>query len=441
MRCGVTGAIQLMSDSAEETLDMHFLGVAETAVGDHGPLARTLASFGGEVFGGVGFRSTRLIVVVEPGGPEGHEPRRLEFRPALGQGVLDGLVLADRTAKDFAFCGIGGGAVKRFLSNADSFGRHKNPLGVETVQQVSEALAFLADPISDGHGHVVEENLVGVHCMPAHLLDLGNLDVVPIEVGVEETDAIEWPCTFFDRSGAGKEEYLVGFLGRTCPHLLPVDEVLVTVAFGTGLNVRRIQAGAGFGDAEAGARLAANERWQPPFALFRRAEHHNWVGAKDVHVDRAGGAHRSGRLSDCVHQDGSLTHAEAGPTVLGWHRDTEPAAVGHGLGKLNWKVATAIMGKPIVVVKLPHEASDIGADIFLDGCEAEVHGRLRVQGECGAQRHPFRPHSLGRKQGGCAGCAGEAEALIGLVAQLQQALESSESGARLPLRASIVAGG
>ena len=75
--------------------------------------------------------------------------------------MLDALVLADRSAEDDAFGGVGGGLAQRSEAEADGFGGDQDALGVHAVQDVLEAAAFLADAVFHRNLQPVDEQLVG----------------------------------------------------------------------------------------------------------------------------------------------------------------------------------------------------------------------------------------------------------------------------------------
>jgi hypothetical protein len=59
------------------------------------------------------------------------------------------------------------------------------PIGIHAVQDIVEAAAFLADAVLQRHRHRVEEELVGIHRLAAHLVDLAHLHEAAIEIGIE----------------------------------------------------------------------------------------------------------------------------------------------------------------------------------------------------------------------------------------------------------------
>lgn len=72
--------------------------------------------------------------------------------------MLYALVLADGAAEDNPLAGVPGGAAQRVLAYAHGLGRDQDALGVEAVQDVAEALAFLTDAVAVGNEQAVDED-------------------------------------------------------------------------------------------------------------------------------------------------------------------------------------------------------------------------------------------------------------------------------------------
>ena len=118
---------------AQQPLDVEFLGVAHAAQRHDGARARLEAGLGAQVLGGVGLGSAGLAPVVKPSRPHGQEVGRFKLDPALGEGVLDGLVLADGAPEDDALAGVAGGAFDGVPADADGFRANQHALRVEAV--------------------------------------------------------------------------------------------------------------------------------------------------------------------------------------------------------------------------------------------------------------------------------------------------------------------
>src|SRR5581483_2891060 len=95
---------------------------------------------------------------------------------------LEALVHPDRTPEYDALPPVADGATDRGAPEAQRLGGDQQPLGVEPIEQVREAPALLADAVGVRHLEVVDEQLVGVDGLAAHLRDRADLDVVA-EIG------------------------------------------------------------------------------------------------------------------------------------------------------------------------------------------------------------------------------------------------------------------
>src|SRR5690606_1840527 len=77
----------------------------------------------------------------------------------------------DGTAEDDAFLGVVGGPAQGGAADADGGVGGDDPLGVEPGQDGLEALSDFADDVFVGNEQVVDEQLVGVDRVAAHLGD------------------------------------------------------------------------------------------------------------------------------------------------------------------------------------------------------------------------------------------------------------------------------
>ena len=90
--------------------------------------------------------------------------------------------------------------------------RDQDALGVHAVQDVFEAPALLADAVGDRHRQLVDEQLVRVDGLAAHLLDLAHLDAAAVEIGVEQAQAFGRRFT----SSSGVVRASSSILSATC---------------------------------------------------------------------------------------------------------------------------------------------------------------------------------------------------------------------------------
>src|SRR5260370_938478 len=108
-------------------------------------LAGAVSGLAGEVFGGVGEGAGLFAAVIGGGGTQYQELGGFQLDPALGQRMLDPLVLADRPAEDDALAGVARGAGERGPPEPDRLGSDQDALGVHAMQDVLEPPALLAD--------------------------------------------------------------------------------------------------------------------------------------------------------------------------------------------------------------------------------------------------------------------------------------------------------
>ena len=110
--------------------------------------------------------------------------------------------------------------------------RDQDPFGVQPVQDVFEAAPLLADAVLERHFQPVEEELVRIDRLAAHLLDLAHLDARAIEIRVEQAEPVGAAAHLVDRRGAREDQHLLRHLRRRDPHFLSGDDVAVALALG-----------------------------------------------------------------------------------------------------------------------------------------------------------------------------------------------------------------
>lgn len=169
-----------------------------------------------------------------------------------------------------------------------------------------EALAFVSDERVRWDGVVVEENLVGVDGAAAHFLDAFHFEARggSVEVDAEHGEAFGGFLDVFEGRGAGEEDHLLGHLGAGDPDLLAGDGVAVAVLGGGGFELEGVEAGVGFGDAEADAVGAVDDLRDGGFELLLVAEAGQGLGGVDVGVDGLCARHAGAGLGDCLQHHG-----------------------------------------------------------------------------------------------------------------------------------------
>src|SRR5205823_13094983 len=115
------------------------------------------------------------------------------------------------------------------------------------------------------------------------------------------------------RVGAGDEHPTVGRTGAAGPHLLAVDDPLVAVAHGPGLQAGEVGAGARLAEQLAPRLAAGGEGQQPAVALLLRAvlDHDGTAHVLSQPARRAEGA----GVGDLLGDDAAVGRAQATSAV------------------------------------------------------------------------------------------------------------------------------
>ena len=199
-------------------------------------------------------RFERLDGVVDVlGGAVGGRLTGIDLDGALGQLVADGAILGDGSAELVAFVGVLHAAGQRALGRADHGATELDAADVEDVDRNLESLLALVEQVLDRDLDVVEEDLAGGGTLDAHLLLLRVLgDAFGVAVHDERGE-------FLVVVNLGKDDHHVGKSAVGDPHLLAVDDVVLSVlAQGGGcLAAVGVRSAAGLSQAVAALELAA----------------------------------------------------------------------------------------------------------------------------------------------------------------------------------------
>ena len=193
-------------------------------------------------------RLERLDGVVDVlSGPVGGRFAGVDLDGALAELVADGPVLRDGPAELVALVGVLHGAGDRPLGAAEHRAAEFDAADVEDVDRDFEALAALVKQVLDRDLDVVEEDLTGGRSLDAHLLLLGVLGD-PLAVAVDDEGREVLVVV-----NLGKDDHHVGKSAVGDPHLLAVDDVMLSVLgqLGGGLAAVGVRSAAGLGQAVA----------------------------------------------------------------------------------------------------------------------------------------------------------------------------------------------
>ena len=177
------------------------------------------------------------------------------------------------------------------------------------------------DHVLLGAAHVGEEDLVELPG-PVGLHDGPNLDPVLLHGDQEVRDALVLAGVGV---GAGQQEDVVGVLGLGGPHLLAVDDPLVAVQLGLGLERGEIRAGLRFGEALAPGDLALEDLGQELLLLLLGPPLQD--GRSDQGVAEEVGSHGGAGPGELLVEHHVLQGREALAAVLLRPGRADPAAV------------------------------------------------------------------------------------------------------------------
>jgi hypothetical protein len=301
--------------------------------------------------------------VEQAAGLVAHEVGGLDLDEGLGNRKLHALVLPDGSPEHHALLGVGRDAVDEPVAVADAFRRDQRALGVEPVQDVPEALAFLADEVPRRDLEVLEEQLVGL--VVHHVQD--GLHREPLADGLAQVDdedrhAFGLLLHVRQRRGARQQDHQVRMLDARDPHLLPVDDVAVALLHGRGLDPGGVGAGGGLGDAHRlQAQFAAGDPGQV-LALLRLAA----VTQQRAHVVHlaVAGAGVAAAAVDFFHDHRGLGQAQAGAAVFLRDQRGHPAGLGERVDEFGGVAARLVDLAEVGVGKLraqvAHRVADVG---------------------------------------------------------------------------------
>ena len=152
-----------------------------------------------------------------------------------------------------------------FSAPGDGADGDREPLAGQVLHQVDEALALLAEEVPGGDADVGERQLRGVLGGHADLLEVAaTLEARGVALDDDEAEAVGAGV----RVGLADDDHQVAHDAVGDERLLTVDDPLVALADGAGLDALQVRAGAGLGHRDGGDHLAGAEARQPALLLL-----------------------------------------------------------------------------------------------------------------------------------------------------------------------------
>ncbi|MNH97719.1 hypothetical protein D3C73_504250 [compost metagenome] len=190
------------------------------------------------------------------------------------------------------------------------------------LHQLDEAFTFFrAEQIGHRYAHVIEEQLGGVLAFLAELVEDASTAETRQVFDLQHDDRHALGAQA--RVGLAHQQYQVGEVAVGDERLRAVDDVVVTIANGFGLDVLQVGAGARFGHGDCRYHFPGGHFRQPTlFLLFAGVAQQVMRADRTVHVGAQAGGNGAGQFvaDDCV-----VRMAAAAAAVLFRNRRAEHA--------------------------------------------------------------------------------------------------------------------
>ncbi len=221
--------------------------------------ADLLRHLAGEQLRHRGFLETRPARVFQRGGAKNHQFRRVDPRRHVGEFEGDRLVLEDRLAELLALFRVIARRLVGRPRHADRLRGDADAPALEIGERDLQAHAFRAEPIGDGHAHVLEDEGAGVGGMLAEL----QLHPLDAEAGrIRRHDEGRQPGLPLVGIGHREDDRDLRVLPRGDELLGAVDDVMIALAPRARADRGGVGARVRLGQAEAADPLAARHGLQ-----------------------------------------------------------------------------------------------------------------------------------------------------------------------------------
>mmetsp|Transcript_21090 Transcript_21090/g.65545 ORF Transcript_21090/g.65545 Transcript_21090/m.65545 type:complete len:216 (+) Transcript_21090:389-1036(+) len=167
--------------------------------------------------------------------------------------VTDHLRLDERLAEGVAVAGVLDRFADHLVRGTSALSDHAEPLGVEVLHDVAEAVVLLAEQVLLVHAHLVEHDVRRVRRPPPLRLDRLALDALEVHRNDEERHAVH---ALLGAVGAHRGGAVVGVHAAGDELLLAADDVVVAVLHREGAHLRHVGAAPRLRDGEGDDLLA-----------------------------------------------------------------------------------------------------------------------------------------------------------------------------------------
>ena len=221
-----------------------------------------------------------MELVLEPGGLVGQHAGRLDHYGQVGDLEGDTLVDSDGSAKCNPCLGVVGRGLEAGLGQSDGEGADRDTSVIQSLKELLEAGARLAEQVLAWHVAVVEGQPVSVGRVPAQLV-VGRLDDESLCAGRDQ-DRTDLGRAVRIVAGTGRDRHNGGDVGATVGDecLGTADNPFVTIEAGLGASGTGVGASLGLCQAKGCQRATGNKIGQPALLLLLGAVGEDWVDAE-----------------------------------------------------------------------------------------------------------------------------------------------------------------
>ena len=189
----------------------------------------------------------------------------VELGAQLGELELGVLEIGDALAERLALFHVVQGVFKGAFRHGKAVDGDAEAFLGQFLHQIDEAHAFVADQVFRRHFHVLEKQLRSVLGFHAHFLQvLAFLEAFHALFDDQQAGALG----AFAGVGLGHHDHDVGVLAVGDEGLGAVEDVMITVLHGVGLDALQVGAGTGFAHGDGADQLAADHLRQQALLHF-----------------------------------------------------------------------------------------------------------------------------------------------------------------------------
>merc|ERR1712212_849457 len=242
-------------------------------------------------------------------------PQHLHLSEQFCQAEVNVLVVQERGSECLALPSVGDGVIDDVDTGGEADGRCCQPFLLELHHLVSEAHTFLPNDILGWHTHIVKVDDGCVGALHAHLADLlGQVDAGGVHGQADQRLVpvrISLPCI-------SKKAHPVSLESICYPHLLPVDDQIITNSSSSGGCSSNITATSWLTHSQASHLISKDRGLQKLFLELMRTKP---CESRCCHISLDGNGHGDATTVDTSQslvQGNVVLKVKSHATILNW---------------------------------------------------------------------------------------------------------------------------